>query len=96
MNAHSTVWANTIIMSCAVDVSDLEKNSNPEMDLACKNTLRNQISSFYDMYHAIYGRLSILYTTSHKAGSAENSSWPRVCLSVRPHYVIYTMENNHN
>ena len=37
--------------------------SNPEMDLACKNTLSNQISSFYDMYHAIYGRLSILYTT---------------------------------
>ena len=46
-------------MSCAVDVSDLEKISNPEMDLACKNTLRIQISTFHDMYHAIYGRLSM-------------------------------------
>ena len=43
----------------------LEKKLIPEMDLACKNTPRNQFSSFYDKYHTNYdyGRFSILYIT---------------------------------
>ena len=32
-------------------------------ELACKNTRRSQISSFYDHYHANYGRVSMLFKT---------------------------------
>ena len=34
------------------------------MELAYKNTSRNQISSFYDDYYEHYGRFSILYITN--------------------------------